>query len=110
MQKPQKGYKDNHQSYGGTRFVTFTVITKFFVAKEVHITVTFCENGNKEEADMANDTENNKKKWEVAGIMIPAGLFIGMGIGWAFGYLVQGLFIGLGAGFVAMAIIRLKAS
>jgi hypothetical protein len=40
-----------------------------------------------------------------AGIFIPAGLFLGMGIGWAFGYLVQGLMIGLGAGFLAFAII-----
>ena len=58
---------------------------------------------------MDNDTEEIKKKWEVGGLFIPAGLFIGMGIGWALGYLVQGLFIGLGVGFVAMAIVRLKA-
>jgi hypothetical protein len=59
---------------------------------------------------MTKETEETKKKWEVAGLFIPAGLFIGMGIGWALGYLVQGLFIGLGAGFVAMAIARLKSS
>ena len=58
---------------------------------------------------MTNETEENKKKWEVVGLFIPAGLFIGMGIGWALGYLVQGLFIGLGAGFLAMAIVRLRA-
>jgi hypothetical protein len=47
------------------------------------------------------------KKWDkkgAAGLFIPAGLFIGMGIGWVFGYLVQGLFIGLGVGFLALAI------
>lgn len=38
---------------------------------------------------------------------MPAGLFIGMGIGWALGYLVQGLLIGMGGGFLAMAIARL---
>jgi hypothetical protein len=58
---------------------------------------------------MTNDTEKNKKKWEVSGLFIPAGLFIGMGIGWVLGYLIQGLFIGLGVGFLAMAIVRLKA-
>jgi hypothetical protein len=50
------------------------------------------------------DEGKREKKWGTAGIFIPAGLFIGMGIGWIFGYLVQGLFIGLGAGFLAMAI------
>ena len=57
---------------------------------------------------MADETEKNKKKWEVSGLFIPAGLFVGMGIGWALGYLVQGLFIGLGAGFLGMALTRLK--
>ena len=56
---------------------------------------------------MGNDTEESKKRWAVSGLFIPAGLFIGMGIGWAFGYPVQGLFIGLGIGFLAMAIARL---
>ena len=59
---------------------------------------------------MTSEMEEKKKKWEVSGLFIPAGLFIGMGIGWGLGYLVQGLFIGLGAGFLAMAIVRLKAA
>ena len=58
---------------------------------------------------MSNDTEESKKRWAVGGIFIPAGLFIGMGLGWALGYLVQGLLIGLGAGFLGMAIVRLTA-
>ena len=46
-----------------------------------------------------------KDKMKTAGgLFIPAGLFIGMGIGWALGYLVQGLFIGLGAGFLLLGI------
>jgi hypothetical protein len=57
---------------------------------------------------LSNETEESKRLWSVSGLFIPAGLFIGMGIGWALGYLVQGLFIGLGAGFLAMAIVRLK--
>jgi F0F1-type ATP synthase assembly protein I len=42
---------------------------------------------------------------KAAGIFIPAGIFLGMGIGWIFDYLVQGLFIGLGAGFLGLAIV-----
>jgi hypothetical protein len=57
---------------------------------------------------MTDETEENKKKWEVSGICIPAGLFIGMGIGWALGHLVPGMFIGLGAGFLGMVLVRLK--
>lgn len=56
---------------------------------------------------MSNESGDSKKRWEISGLFIPAGLFIGMGIGWALGYLVQGLFIGLGVGFLAMAIARL---
>ena len=56
---------------------------------------------------MSNETEKSKRLWSISGLFIPAGLLIGMGIGWALGYLVQGLFIGLGTGFLAMAITRL---
>ena len=56
---------------------------------------------------MSNETDESKRRWEAAGLMIPAGLLIGMGVGWALGYLVPGLFIGLGAGFLGMAIARL---
>ena len=57
---------------------------------------------------MANETEERKKRKGASGLFIPVGLFLGMGIGWVFGYLVQGLLIGLGVGFLAMAIVRLK--
>lgn len=57
---------------------------------------------------MTDNPEENKK-WAVSGVFIPAGLFIGMGVGWAMGHMVQGLFIGLGAGFLAMGIVRLIA-
>ena len=53
---------------------------------------------------MAKEPKKDKRK-VAGGLFIPAGLFIGMGIGWALGYLVQGMFIGLGAGFVAFALI-----
>jgi hypothetical protein len=61
----------------------------------------------KEVRELSNETDDSKKQWAVSGLFIPAGLFIGMGIGWALGYLVQGLLIGLGAGFLGMAIVRL---
>jgi hypothetical protein len=54
-------------------------------------------------AKKATEKEDDGIK-KAAGIFIPAGLFIGMGIGWIFDYLVQGLLIGLGAGFLALAI------
>ena len=57
---------------------------------------------------MTDETKEPKKRKGVSGLFIPAGLFLGMGIGWTLGYLVPGLFIGLGAGFLAMAIVRLK--
>jgi len=58
---------------------------------------------------MSEETKETKKdKRKVAGgLFIPAGLFIGMGIGWAMGYLVQGIFIGLGAGFLFFGLITL---
>lgn len=51
------------------------------------------------------DTESLKeKRKKAAGLIIPAGLFVGMGIGWAIGNFLPGIFIGLGAGFVGLAI------
>ena len=50
-------------------------------------------------------TETNKeKRRKTAGLFIPAGLFIGMGIGWAIGNFLPGMFIGLGVGFLGFAI------
>ena len=48
-----------------------------------------------------------EKRKGAGGLFIPAGLFIGMGIGWAFDYLVQGMFVGLGVGFLLFGIIML---
>jgi hypothetical protein len=52
------------------------------------------------------ETKKNKAR-TAGGLLIPAGLFIGMGIGWALDYLVQGLFVGLGAGFLLYAVVIL---
>ena len=46
------------------------------------------------------------KRWkkEKGGIFIPAGLFLGFGIGFAMNNIPAGIFIGFGAGFFAYAI------
>ena len=58
---------------------------------------------------MTDETKEKpkSKKMEAGGLMIPAGLFIGMGIGWAFDSMVPGMFIGLGAGFLGLALVVL---
>ena len=48
---------------------------------------------------MAEEKKKDKRK-DFAGIFIPAGLFIGMGIGFAVDDFVSWMFIGLGAGFL----------
>lgn len=45
-----------------------------------------------------------KESKGIAGLFIPAGIFIGMGLGFIFNNLPAGMFIGLGVGFVAFAI------
>jgi len=42
-----------------------------------------------------------------AGVFVPAGLLIGMGVGFVNGNIPAGLFIGLGIGLAIMAIIQL---
>jgi hypothetical protein len=42
---------------------------------------------------------------KASGLLIPAGLFIGMGIGFYTNF-IAGLFLGLGLGFLAMALLR----
>ncbi|MBN1856519.1 MAG: hypothetical protein JW846_06150 [Dehalococcoidia bacterium] len=59
---------------------------------------------------MSNEPEESKKKWETAGLCVPGFLFLGLGIGWALGYMIPGLFIGLGAGLLALAVVRMKMS
>ena len=40
-----------------------------------------------------------KRSEDRTGLFIPAGLFIGMGVGFIIGQLVGGIFLGLGLGF-----------
>ena len=59
---------------------------------------------------MSEQKQTKKTSRRAAGgILIPAGLFIGMGIGFAFNQGVAGLFIGLGAGFLAFALVFIFA-
>lgn len=57
---------------------------------------------------MTTDPEQKKKKNKnaISGVAIPAGLFIGMGIGFLTDNLVAWMFIGLGVGFLVMMIGR----
>jgi hypothetical protein len=48
-----------------------------------------------------------KKKENNAGLAIPAGLFVGMGVGFLTDSLVGWMFIGLGAGFLVMLLALL---
>jgi hypothetical protein len=50
---------------------------------------------------------DRKKRDGPEGLAIPAGLFVGMGIGFMAGSFVAWMFIGLGAGFLAMLIARM---
>lgn len=51
------------------------------------------------------EQKNKEKKWkkEKGAIFIPAGLFLGFGIGFAVNNIPAGMFIGFGAGFTAYA-------
>jgi len=51
--------------------------------------------------------EKQNKKNDSGALFIPAGLFVGFGIGFLSGNLPAWLFIGLGAGFVGFAIASL---
>ncbi len=47
-----------------------------------------------------------KKKEDRSGLYIPAGIFLGMGLGFLLGNFVAWFFLGMAAGFIAMAISR----
>jgi hypothetical protein len=46
----------------------------------------------------SDESTREGRHWRRVGWTIPAGLFIGMGIGWLVGDFLPGLFIGLGIG------------
>ena len=53
---------------------------------------------------MSTQSEETKKQWGVTGVAIPAGVLIGMGIGFLIDNIAAGLFLGLGSGFLVMFI------
>ena len=55
---------------------------------------------------MSTQSEEPKKRKGVTGLAIPAGLLIGMGVGFLVDNVVAGVFLGLGCGFLGMIILR----
>ena len=53
---------------------------------------------------MSAQSEETKKQWGITGVAIPAGVLIGMGIGFLIDNIAAGLFLGLGGGFLVMLI------
>jgi len=53
---------------------------------------------------MSTQSEETKKQWGITGVAIPAGLLIGMGVGFLIGNITAGIFLGLGGGFLFMLI------
>ncbi|MCB9359632.1 hypothetical protein H6503_06900 [Candidatus Woesearchaeota archaeon] len=60
----------------------------------------------KKQIKKQNKEQKKSKLNDISGLFIPAGLFIGMGIGFVTGQLVGALFIGLGCGFLGMILAK----
>jgi len=62
---------------------------------------------------MSAQSDDQKKQWGITGVAIPAGLFIGMGIGFMVDNITGGISLGLGGGFlvmmIGMLILRIKS-
>lgn len=56
---------------------------------------------------MAKEEKKKKDKETPEGIFVPAGVLIGIGIGFIYNNIPAWTLIGLGAGFLVMAIIKL---
>ena len=57
---------------------------------------------------MSTSPEQPKKQKGVSGVAIPAGVCIGLGVGFLVDNIPAGLFLGLGGGFLVMLIVRAK--
>ena len=51
---------------------------------------------------MSPKSEDEKKQWSITGVAIPAGVLLGLGIGFLVDNVAAGIFIGLGSGFLFM--------
>jgi hypothetical protein len=61
---------------------------------------------------MPPQSEDEKKQWSITGVAIPAGVLLGLGIGFLMDNIVPGILIGLGIGFffmmIGMIILQMK--
>jgi hypothetical protein len=57
--------------------------------------------------DRVERIKTRRERREMGGLFIPAGLFLGMGLGFVIDKLVGGLFIGLGTGFLLFALTNI---
>jgi len=57
---------------------------------------------------MSTQPDKPKNQKGVSGVAIPAGLFIGLGVGFLIDDITAGIFLGLGGGFLIMLIVRAK--
>ncbi len=58
---------------------------------------------------MAKKQQENKQKHEdISGLFIPAGIFLGTGLGFLLDNLPAWLFIGMAVGFIAMVLSKKK--
>ena len=55
---------------------------------------------------MSTKSEQPKKRSGVTGLAIPAGLFIGIGVGILVDNTSAGVMLGLGGGFIGMIVLR----
>lgn len=56
---------------------------------------------------MSDQPERPKTRNGVTGVAIPAGLLIGLGVGFLIDDVTAGVFLGLGGGFVVMMVLRI---
>jgi len=55
---------------------------------------------------MSKQPEQPRSRKGASGLAIPAGLLIGIGVGFLVDNIAAGVFLGLGAGFLGMVVIR----
>ncbi len=57
--------------------------------------------------EVKQEKVKQKKERDQGALFIPAGLFLGMGLGFVFYNFIGGLFLGLGTGFLLFAIVNI---
>ena len=61
---------------------------------------------------MSPQLEEEKKQWSITGVAIPAGVLLGLGIGFFLDNIIPGILIGLGIWFffmmIGMLILQIK--